>query len=140
MLVDGAGELSKALPPLLEARNFDVCIVSSALEALQIVVAAHFDVVVCDLKGFGLSRAAFQSALDRARMHLAGRCLFVSPSGVLVDSMDALLCGRPINFGEILRNVAFLASEPLAADDAVLTAADCQVPQSALPLARSAAG
>ncbi len=121
LLVDGTGELSQALPPRLEARGYDVCIVSSALEALQIVVAAHFDVVICDLKGFGLSRAAFQSALDRARMHLADRCLFVSPSGVLVNSADGLLCGRPINLGEILRNVAFLASEPLAADDAVLT-------------------
>ena len=126
LLVDGSGELSRLLPDYLEARGYDVCIVSSALEALQIVVAAHFDVVICDLKGFGLSRAAFQSALDRTRMHLAKRCLFISPSGALVDSLDALLCARPLDLGEVLRSVAFLAAEPLAADDILLTELELQ--------------
>ena len=121
LVVDAVGELTGALRPWLEARGFDLCVMTTAIEALQIAVAAHFEVVICDLQGFSLSRPAFETALERAQPALAKRCLFVAPSGAERDSRQALLYYRPLDISEILRAAMFLAATPLAQDDTVVT-------------------
>ena len=121
LLVDRSGELTSALRPALEARGFELCAMDSAVEALAIAVAAHFDAVICDLNGAGLSLSAFETALERARPGLAKRCLFIAPASCEeTGSGQALVCRRPLNLPEILRMALFLAADPLAETDAIL--------------------
>ena len=120
LLVDAAGELAGKLRPALEARGYEVCALSSALEALRVLVSSRFDVVVCDLEGLGLARSAFESAVQRAQPALAGRVLFIAPTGAEVRSSEHLVCTRPLDVGEVLRHAAFLSAPPLAPDDSLV--------------------
>jgi hypothetical protein len=121
LLVDSTGELCEALRPALEARGFNLFVSTSALDALRVLVAIEFDVVLCDLQDFGLSRASFEAIVQRAQPSLAGRCLFIAPRGTPYESRDTLLCHRPFDVTELICGLSDLAASPAAFHGAALT-------------------
>jgi len=79
LVVDPTGEIAEALQPELKARGYHPLISPSATEALRLLAAIEFDLVLCDLQDAGLSRDTFEALVARAQPALAGRCLFIDP-------------------------------------------------------------
>lgn len=121
LVVDGCGELTDLLRSVLEARGFKVSIMRSALAALRTMAVTHFDVVLCDLQGSGMSCASFELAVEGVQSDLAERCVFVAPQGANHDTRDTLICNRPLDIPDLIRTLTFLAELPIAHEDAVLT-------------------
>ena len=120
LLVDACGELTRALQRPLTARDFEVRVAKTPLEALRIVMTTSVDVMACDLEGACMSLAAFEAAVQRVRPSLAGRCFFIAPAEAAHDSREALVCHRPLDIPELLRTITFLAAQPVVLEDATL--------------------
>lgn len=104
---------------LLEQRGFDVCCIPTAMEVLHLAANAPFEVIVCDLEHFGLSRSTFQAALQRVHPGLARHCLFIASSGSPADARERHLCQRPIASVEVLAKLDILLAETTLKESAV---------------------
>ncbi|MET0345123.1 MAG: ATP-binding protein [Casimicrobiaceae bacterium] len=129
LIVDDEAEIRDALADILKGARHRVVTATSGREALQRMAAAHYDVILTDIRMPDLDGRALYQAIERRWPGRAGRVVFVTgdtlASGLreFVNASGRPVIEKPFMPGEVRRVVAEVASgaalrdAPLPPDD-----------------------
>ncbi len=114
LVVDDEPEIAHLMREMLEGAGYDVATAESGLVALELLEAARFDAVVCDLRMPDMDGAALWRELSVRWPALASRMLFVTGDTLSPDArqfLDAACCrglDKPFSKADLLTRVAAL--------------------------------
>ncbi len=78
LVLEDDGELTDLLKDYLRSQNFDVTSVINGTEGVKHVMAADFDLILCDMMMPGLPGDMFYRAVERTKPHLCKRFIFMT--------------------------------------------------------------
>jgi len=99
---------ANVLKDFLEARNFRVTHVTSGAEGVQKVLAADFDIIMCDMVMPGFPGDMFYRAVERARPQLCRRFIFMTGHtgdtriDTFIRGVRGLMLWKPFQLHEVL--------------------------------------
>ena len=108
LIVEDDPVLTNLLKNFLEARKFRVAHVTGGAEGVQKVMAADFDVILCDMVMPGFPGDMFYRAVERARPHLCKRFIFMTGHtgdtqiDEFIRSVRGFMLWKPFQLHEVL--------------------------------------
>jgi CheY-like chemotaxis protein len=121
LLVDDDQLIANALAHVLRSTGYHADVAGDGLQALQKVVSAEYDLIVCDVRMPAMDGEAFYRALCTSRPGLAGRVVFCTGdmdnpnTRQFVLTSGAPYIEKPFRMRAVLQMLSgMLSAEPLA--------------------------
>jgi two-component system NtrC family sensor kinase len=111
LIVEDDPVLANMLKDLLQPRNFLVAQVTGGAEGVQKIMAADFDVILCDMVMPGFPGDMFYRAVERARPHLCKRFIFMTGHtgdmkiDAFIREVRGLMLWKPFQVHEVLEAI-----------------------------------
>lgn len=108
LLLEDDGQLAANLKEILESHQYLVTIVSDGAAGLQQLLAADFDVIVCDMVMPGFPGDMFHMAVQRTRPHMCKRFVFTTGHradpkiDAFIRRVKGLMLWKPFQVHELL--------------------------------------
>jgi len=100
--------LANLLKDYLQAQKFHVTHVTGGAEGVQKILAADFDIILCDMVMPGFPGDMFYRAVERARPHLCKRFIFMTGHtgdtqiDAFIRGVRGLMLWKPFQIHEVL--------------------------------------
>ena len=108
LLLEDDGQLAANLKEILESHQYLVTIVADGAAGLQQLLAADFDVIVCDMVMPGFPGDMFYMAVQRTRPHMCKRFVFTTGHradpkiDAFIRHVKGLMLWKPFQVHELL--------------------------------------
>ena len=122
LIVEDDPVLANMLKDFLRARNFLVTHVTGGAQGVQKIMAADFDVVLCDMVMPGFPGHMFYRAVESARPHLCKRFIFMTGHtgdttiDTFIRNVKGLMLWKPFQLHEVLTAIETVIRKASSSD------------------------
>ncbi|MEW6305465.1 MAG: response regulator [Verrucomicrobiota bacterium] len=108
LMLDDDKSLTNILKEVLATHNYDVTVVSGGAEGIKHVMAADFDVILCDMVMPGFPGDMFYRAVERTKPHLCKRFIFMTGHrgdtkiDEFIRSVKGLMLWKPFEIPQLM--------------------------------------
>jgi CheY-like chemotaxis protein len=114
LLLEDDPEFQSILKEFLESQGYQVVAVRNGVEGVREIMAADFEVIVCDMMMPNLPGDMFYLAVERMRPHLCDKFIFItglkgSPKvNDFVKKVNGTMLAKPFHVDDLLEMIAFV--------------------------------
>ena len=125
LIVEDDPVLANMLKDFLRARNFLVTHVTGGAQGVQKIMAADFDVILCDMVMPGFPGHMFYRAVESARPHLCKRFIFMTGHtgdttiDTFIRNVHGLMLWKPFQLHEVLQAIETVIRKASSSDGGV---------------------
>lgn len=114
LLLEDDEQLKGALQAFLESHFYDVVAVSNGVEGVREIIAADFDIIVCDMAMPNLPGDMFYMAVERMKPELCSRFVFITALkgdpkiNAFIKRINGTMLSKPFHVEDLLEVIAFI--------------------------------